>query len=135
MHAHATRTVRLSSQTGRTLRTAAIAAVATLAVAACSSGGSEETTAGGTAQAVTAPPTVAPTTVAPTMETGVFVGSKGDVPWTVTMPAGWENSGWNSGWGVVKGDPLFGFVAAEVGDVYADPCLWELVPPFGPMIG
>ena len=77
-----------------------------------------------------APTTVAPTTVAPTTETGVFVGSEGDVPWTVTMPAGWENSGW----GVVTGSPLFGFVTAQVGNIYADPCQWESVPPFGPTV-
>ena len=71
-----------------------------------------------------------PTTVAPTTETGVFAGSEDDVSWTVTMPAGWENSGW----GVVKGDPLFGFVTAEVGNIYADPCQWELVAPFGPTV-
>ena len=50
------------------------------------------------------------------------------------MPAAWENSGWNSGWGVVKGDPLFGFVTAEVDNIYADPCLWEPVSPFGPTV-
>ena len=67
-------------------------------------------------------------------DTGVFAGSEADVPWTVTVPAAWENSAWNSGWGVVNGDPLFGFVTAEVGNIYADPCQWELVPPFGPTV-
>ena len=46
------------------------------------------------------------------------------------MPAGWENSGW----GVVTGSPLFGFVTAQVGNIYADPCQWESVPPFGPTV-
>ena len=46
------------------------------------------------------------------------------------MPAGWENSGW----GVIKGDPIFGFVTAEVVNIYADPCQWERVAPFGPTV-
>ena len=65
-----------------------------LAVTACSSGGSDEPTAVGTAQAATAPSTIAPTTIAPTTETATFVGSEANVPYTFTMPAGWENSGW-----------------------------------------
>jgi hypothetical protein len=75
-------------------------------------------------------PTVAPITVAPTTETGTFVGSEGDVSYTFTMPAGWDNIGW----GAIKGDPIFGFATAEVGNIYADPCQWVLVPPFGPTV-
>jgi hypothetical protein len=123
----------------RRLVTAAAAVVAVIGLAGIAfavgtNSGDDETPAPADAPTV-APTTVAPTTVAPTTETGAFAGSEGDVPWTVTMPAGWENSDyWNSGWGVVKGDPLFGFVTAEVDHVYADPCLWELVPPFGPTV-
>ncbi|MET0910209.1 MAG: hypothetical protein ABWZ99_12115, partial [Ilumatobacteraceae bacterium] len=77
-----------------------------------------------------APTTIAPTTIAPTIETVVVVGAEGDVPITFTMPAGWKNSGW----GAIKGDPFFGWTTAEVSDIYADPCHWEVVPPFGPTV-
>ena len=133
MHTQARRTVRLSSRTRRTLRTAAISAEATLAVAACSSDGSDETTAVGTARRRHRRASHR-RHAAPTADSGVFVGSEDDDPWTVTMPADGENSSWNGGWGVVKGDPLFGFVTAEAGNIYADPCQWEPVPPFGPTI-
>ena len=118
----------------RRLAMAAAAVVAVLGVAGIAfavgrSFDDDETPA--PAEAPTAAPTAVPTTtVAPTTETGTFVGSEGDVPFTFTMPAGWKNSGW----GATKGDPIFGFATAEVGNIYADPCQWGLVEPFGPTV-
>ena len=66
----------------------AVIGVTGIAFAVGTSSGDDETPAPADTPTV-APTTVAPTTVAPTTETGVFVGSEGDVPWTFTMPAGW----------------------------------------------
>ena len=33
-----------------------------------------------------------------------------------------------------QGGPIFGFATAEVGNIYADPCQWELAPPLGPTV-
>ena len=117
---------------GRNRRRLVMAAAAVVAVigltgiayAVGKSSGDDETPAPADA------PTVAPTTVAPTTESGTFVTSEGDVPFTFTMPAGWENIGW----GAIKGNPVFGFATAAVSAIYADPCQWVPVEPFGPTV-
>ncbi len=116
----------------RRLVMAAVAVVAVIGVAglAFAVGTSDDETPAPADAPTVAPTTVAPTTVAPTTEAGTFVGSEGDVPFTFTMPAGWESIGW----GAIKGDPNFGFATAEVGNIYAEPCQWELVEPFGPTV-
>jgi hypothetical protein len=129
--------VDLPTNEGRNRRRLAMAAavvvavigVAGIAFAVGRSFGGDETPAPADAPTV-APTAVPPTTVAPTTESGAFVGPEGDVPFTFTMPAGWENSGW----GAIKGDPIFGFATAQVDSIYADPCQWDPVEPFGPTV-
>jgi hypothetical protein len=48
-----------------------------------------------------------------------------------TQPDGWDNIGW----GVTKGDPIFGLLFMEVGNTFTDPCQSiALDPPVGPTV-
>ena len=120
----------------RRLVMAAAAVVAVIGVAgiayAVGTNSVDDETPAPTARPTVAPTTVAPTTVAPTTETGVFAGSEGAVPCDVHHAGRLGEQRLGSG----QGRPdIFGFVTAEVGNIYADPCQWELVdPPFGPTV-
>jgi basic membrane lipoprotein Med (substrate-binding protein (PBP1-ABC) superfamily) len=62
---------------------------------------------------------------------GTGTASFGEVPVRFTEPDGWENIGW----GVIKGDPIYGLVFMEVGNTFTDPCrAIALDPPVGPTV-
>ena len=62
--------------------------------------------------------------------TGSFAGSD-DVPVTFTLPEGWTNNGW----GVIKGDPIYGLIFMNVDNIYTDSCpSAPLDPPVGPTV-
>jgi len=71
-----------------------------------------------------------PDTVGPGQGTGYFAGAE-DVPITFTLPA----RSTNIGWGVIKGDPLFGLIFMNVANIYSDSCpSVQVNPPVGPTV-
>jgi hypothetical protein len=130
-----TPSVRPGRPARRAVRHVAMAIAVSIPIAACSSGTTDEPTAASTQEptdSTAPPPTAIPgetTTVANEPRTGT--GSFGDVPVTFTQPAGWDNIGW----GVIKGDPIFGLLFMEVGNTYTDSCpSIQRDPPVGPTV-
>jgi hypothetical protein len=105
-------------------RRVAIAVVAMVALAACSSGASDEPPA--------ADSTASTVSDGPRTGTAVFGGAE-DVPVTFTVPAGW---GAEDVFVTKSGaDPEFGVAFFDVANIYADGCQWLLVdPPVGPTV-
>lgn len=110
------------------IRNVTIAIIAAISIAGCS-GDSNESTVADTVEptistsalpAGETPTTIeaTPDTVGPGQGTGYFAGAE-DVPITFTLPAGWTNNGW----GVIKGDPIFGLIFMNVANIYSDSIL------------
>ena len=119
----------------RAVSAMAMACVAALTIAACSSGTTDGPMAASTntpTGSATPPATANPVDVTNvTSGTQARIGHFDDVSVSVTVPDGWTNSSW----AVIKGDPAFGLVFAEVGNIYTDSCpSVELDPPVGPTV-
>ena len=122
------------------IRNVTIAIIAAISIAGCS-GDSNESTVADTVEptiSTSALPTgetpttieATPDTVGPGQGTGYFAGAE-DVPITFTLPAGWTNNGW----GVIKGDPIFGLIFMNVANIYSDSCpSVQVNPPVGPTV-
>ena len=113
-----------------------MACVAVVAMAACSSGTTDEPPAASTKglTGATKPPNTATGVEATNVTSGAQtrIGHFDDVLVSITVPDGWTDSTW----AVTKGDPIFGLVFAEVGNTYTDSCpSVELDPPVGPTVG
>ena len=123
-------------RTRRTIRIVTMFVVTAFPAVACDSDAADEPTAANTsaerveataARAATTPPA---TTIEPGTGTGSFAGSD-DVPVTFTLPEGWTNNGW----GVIKGDPIYGLIFMNVDNIYTDSCpSAPLDPPVGPTV-
>ena len=131
---------RATNRPASSVRNVAIALIAAIPIAACSDTSDRSTTAGTVEPTVstTAPaagetptlPDTTPVTVEPGTGTGFFAGAE-DVPVTFTLPAGWTNNGW----GVIKGDPIFGLIFMNVANIYTDSCpSVQVDPPVGPTV-
>ena len=112
-----------------------MASIAVMTMAACSSGTTTIPTAASIEEFAgsTEPPVTATAVEATNVTSGTqtSIGHFDDVLVSIIVPDGWTNSSW----AVIKGDPAFGLVFAEVGNTYTDSCpSVELDPPVGPTV-
>jgi len=134
--------VATSRRARRSIRNVTIALIATCPLAACDSdaadGPSPTTAPAGRTAPTTDRPRItrattsieATTTLERGTATGFFAGAE-EVPVTFTLPAGWTNNGW----GVIKGDPIYGLIFMNVDNIYTDSCpSVQVDPPVGPTV-